>query len=61
MKATVLFEALAILCQVKALPVTNWPAGLDWHRVMLAHNLLEYELDKLSLQVPVEKPQEVTQ
>lgn len=57
MKAAVLFEALALLRTVKDLPVTNWPVGLDWYRVMTAHNLLERELSLAGLQVAVEAPQ----
>lgn len=57
MKAAVLYEALAVLRAVKDLPCTGFPAGLSWHRVMSAHNALEYALMQQGLTVPVEAPQ----
>ena len=54
MKAAVLFEALAILRQVKDLPGTASVPGLDWYRVMCACNDLASELKRAGLVVAVE-------
>jgi hypothetical protein len=58
-RADILFEALAVLRQVKDLPAKDFPEALKWHRVMTAANALEWALADEGLRLTVEKPQEV--
>lgn len=59
MRADILFEALAVLRQVKDIPAKDFPEALKWHRVMTAANALEWALADEGLSLTVEKPQEV--
>lgn len=57
MRADILFEALAVLRQVKDLPTKDFPEALKWHRVMTAANALEWALADAGLKVAVEAPE----
>lgn len=61
MTADILYEALAVLRAVKEIDVKDFPQqSIPWIRVQRAHSALEMALILAGLQVPVEKPAEVT-